>query len=356
MQFGVQLGYDALPKWFDADEDGRATLEIPAQNPKYCALLSRAAGYVTMRATWQKGVIPDDGLPMEFTFKVPAATTVGGIIIDEKGKPVHGAKVEFTAVTSMSSAVQPVLSPCYKAASTTDKDGQWRCTTAPAEMENAWINVAHPDYFVDRTFSTGHFVTDRLNDLRDLHHTWTLKKGFRVTGRIVNEEGKPVPDASLAICRLNSPSGVPIQKTDAEGRFVFDRVEVATDFDTDDPISLTIAVLKPGYAPNIETILLRRAQIILGKVTDAKTKKPIPKFVVERAFEGVGGYPDGLYWIGQYFDGKEGKYRGSVNMAPTGGRYTYRALADGYEPAVSQSTLFDETEETIDFQLQPKRK
>ena len=44
------------------------------------------------------------------------------------------------------------------------------------------------------------------------------------------------------------------------------------------------------------TIVLKQPQIITGRVIDARTKQPIPEFIVERAFEDVAGHPDGLYW------------------------------------------------------------
>jgi hypothetical protein len=66
------------------------------------------------------------------------------------------------------------------------------------------------------------------------------------------------------------------------------------------------------------------------------------------------GSPNGLYWASDVTRGKNGTYRKEVSMTPITGRYTYRALAEGYETAVSKSTPFTEGETTINFELKPK--
>lgn len=104
-----------------------------------------------------------------------------------------------------------------------------------------------------------------------------------------------------------------------------------------------------------ETIVMRRAQIIVGTVKDAMTKEPIKDFIVERAFEKTAGEPGGLWWLKEGIRGKDGKYKMTVTMPPSStGSYTYRIVAEGYEPAVSKSTPFTEGETTIDFELTPK--
>ena len=96
-------------------------------------------------------------------------------------------------------------------------------------------------------------------------------------------------------------------------------------------------------------------QIITGTVIDARTKQPIPEFIVERAFENVAGYPNGLFWAStDVTDGKNGAYRTKVSMPPRNGSYTYRARAVGYETSVSKSTPFIEGETTVNFELQRK--
>ena len=101
-----------------------------------------------------------------------------------------------------------------------------------------------------------------------------------------------------------------------------------------------------------KTIVLRQPQIIIGTVIDARTKQPIPEFIVERAFEKVAGYPDGLYWAAtDVTSGKNGTYRQHVSMPPHNGSYTYRVRAAGYETSVAKSTPFTEGETAVHFEL-----
>lgn len=111
--------------------------------------------------------------------------------------------------------------------------------------------------------------------------------------------------------------------------------------------------VKPGTI--IETIVLKRPQVIVGQVIDAATKKAIPEFVFKRAFENVGGFPDGLFWTADEVRGTDGEYQATITMPPNNGSYTYKILATGYEPALSKSTPFQEGETRIDFELKKSR-
>ena len=460
-RFGVQLGTDDGPVWQDGDAQGRFVATLPKREPGYCYLLVRAGGYAPMRAFWR------DALPTEFTFEMTKAVTVGGTVLDESGKPIAGATVSFSG--GHHDAVRRAESSFYQEKLATDEQGRWKCDLAPPNISSASINVRHPDYAYD----TGNYGQDqRIPELLKLTHTWTMKRGFSVKGRVVDAEGKPIAGATLAIGELNwYPDEGPFQHTDADGRYHFKRVAPHYNLDNpanDSPLRFTISVLKPGFMPVMEsvpgyggrplgsstkdervvdltlkrgatlklrvvdaqnkpikgvwvipntwrgtnalralrqfgipketdeqggwqwtdvplgesigydvfkngysdvrdfkiqvndatvekTIVLKQPQIITGTVIDASTKQPIPEFIVERAFENVGGYPGGLFWTtAEATSGKNGTYRKQVTMPPHNGSYTYRARAAGYEPSVNKSTPFTEGETTVNFELQRK--
>ena len=246
-RFGVQLGAYDGPVWHDGDPHGRFMATLPKREPGYCYLLVRAEGYAPMRAFWR------DPLPAEFTFEMTKAITVGGLVMDESGKPIAGAKVLFSGGHHDSDPARRAESSFFEEEFTTDERGRWKCDLAPANISDASINVHHRDYAND----TGNYSQDqRIPELLNLTHTWTIKKGFTVKGRVVDTDGKPVTGATLAIGELNlyADEG-PFQHTDADGRYRFERVAPHYDLANDDqPIRFTVSVVKPGFMPVMESV------------------------------------------------------------------------------------------------------
>lgn len=469
-QIGIQLGGKNERIWQAGDRDGRFTVTLPTRTPRYCYLLARADGYAPIRAFW--GINQDyveDPLPAEFTFKMTKAITVGGTVVDQDNQPIANASVLFSAGSKKTNPMQRAQNGFYKKNYITDQKGQWRCHLAPSTISDASIKVTHPDYVSP---SATYDQSKQISELRDLKHTWTLKKGFEITGRVVDKEGTPVEGAVLALGELNTSSREgPFARTDADGWYRFE--QVSPQYDTrsvNSSIAFTVTIMKRGYMPVFEsvpgygnrplkdsteqkrimnftlkrgvklklhvvdsqnqpvkgawvmlkswhdttalqviqeyavpmetnaqgnwewdnappdepihydivkrgfadirdlqitvdgaetekTVILKQPQLITGKVIDAKTRQPITKFIVERAFENMAGYPDGLYWASDLTRGKNGTYKKRVTMPPHNGHYTYRARAEGYETAVSKSTPFEEGKTTVvNFELQPKPK
>jgi beta-lactamase regulating signal transducer with metallopeptidase domain len=459
---GVRIGGDKEPTWYDSDQDGSYLATIPTRTPRYCYLLVRADGHAPMRAFWWNDTDnAADLLPAEFTFEMTKAVTVGGTVVDPDGKPVSGATVLFSAREERVGQARREQVTFNEEKYTTDDLGRWRCHLAPEKISSATINVTHPEFSIDnRNYS----LDKQIDELRQLTHRSTLKSGFVVTGRVVGEEGAPIEGATLTLCELNTSSHEgPFARTDADGRYRFERVSPRYDLPSDDDaIRFTISIVKSGFAPVIqsvpgygrrplndstkknrivdftlrqgvpltlrvfdsqkqpikgawvlpdnwrdttalrvlqqfgiprhtdeqgvwkwmnapageqigydvmqrgfadvrnhtievtnraveETIVLKQPQIITGTVIDAESRKPIAEFVVERAFENMAGYPDGLSWTSDSTRGKDGEYRKRVTMPSDS--YTYRVLAEGYKPAVSKSTRFTEGKTKVNFEL-----
>lgn len=402
-------------------------------------------------------------LPAEFTFKMTKSTPVGGLVIDDDGRPVKGATVRFSATNRDSDSAERAESTISQEKILTDANGAWLCGNAPQNIVSASLQVSHPDFALEnRSYS----LDDRIDELCQRKLIWKLKKGLKVGGRVVDAKGHPMAGVCLVLCQLNTRTDLPIQKTDADGRYQFPALPRPDESIVHDPIALTVTALKPGFMPvmervpgfgkrplgdstesersvditlkkgvtlsfrvldsqkkpivnawvnpmswhdtpaleslreygipdrtdengiwqwndaplgekiqfaiespgfarihqlsitdkkGIETIVMKRPQVIVGRVIDAESKKVIPEFVFKRAFENVGGFPDGLFWTADEIRGVDGEYQATISMPPNNGRYTYKVLAAGYEPAVSKSTAFQEGETRIDFELNKSR-
>ncbi|MFK7778116.1 MAG: M56 family metallopeptidase, partial [Gimesia sp.] len=253
-QIGVQLGYKQDRVWQTGDGEGIFTATLPTRTPDYCYLLARADGYAPMRAFWRYSKEKnDDALPAEFTFKMTNAITVGGTVVDEDNQPIENASVLFSASSKNTNPVQRAKTSFYQEKFVTDQRGRWRCNLAPSTMSDASIKVSHPDYVSPAaTFDQ----TKQIPELRELKHSWTLKKGFVITGQVVDKEGTPITGAILALGELNTSSREgPFARTDAEGRYRFERVSPHNAIrKNDSSIRFTITIMKRGYMPIFESV------------------------------------------------------------------------------------------------------
>ncbi|MCA9017851.1 MAG: hypothetical protein KDA77_21180, partial [Planctomycetaceae bacterium] len=251
---GIQLDYQGETDWQTEEQNGIFTVTVPTRIPRYCNLFVRAEGYAPMRAYW--GVNQDyaaDPLPAEFAFQMTKAITVGGRVIDQDNRPIVNARVLLGASSKKTDPTQRALTGFYNEEYRTDQQGQWRCELAPETISSATINVTHPDYV---SLPTNYDQTAQIEELRNLTHSWTLKKGFVLTGRVVDSDGVPVAGAKLALGELNSSSSEgPFAVTDVAGRYRFENVAPMYDIrDNQDPIRFTIMVMKRGYAPVFEAV------------------------------------------------------------------------------------------------------
>jgi beta-lactamase regulating signal transducer with metallopeptidase domain len=104
--------------------------------------------YVPLHAMWSKEIQSDGSdIPEEFRFTMKPGTKIGGIVRDENGRPVRGAKVEIYNASSIPynvvrsgqpKGIRPV--PCAwlaegDTAIVTDAQGRWEATNVPVDVD-----------------------------------------------------------------------------------------------------------------------------------------------------------------------------------------------------------------------------
>ena len=216
-------------------ENGVYRFSIPDDLDAF-SLLATGESRVRMRATWRVNDIPD-----EFTFELPQGTKISGRIVDEKRKSIEGAKVHLLVSTNQE------LTPhrfYYDYFVTTDKDGNWSSNDMPAELNEIWIRLEHPDFISDNIF--GQTVDNApVEALRDGSHVAQMKRGALLRGTVTDEAGKPIQGATVYQGGDRWGSKYPSTTTDEAGVFQFQNYR---------PGQIVLTAVAKGFAPDLKEI------------------------------------------------------------------------------------------------------
>jgi len=166
---------------------------------------------------------------------------LGGRVIDEAGRAIEGATVEFRKPEGFHSRFDQVMdfSDALSFRTSTDPEGRFDLDAAPRIAE-AELHVQREGYLAYAETAPELPDTEMLITLRRTH----VAEGT-LSGRVIDSHGAPVPDARVAL-------GVELTRTDEYGLFHFDLTA------TDSPNRMTegfgmqtkrIVALKEGFQP-----------------------------------------------------------------------------------------------------------
>jgi beta-lactamase regulating signal transducer with metallopeptidase domain/uncharacterized GH25 family protein/thiol-disulfide isomerase/thioredoxin len=197
---------------YTTDAQGFATVKLP-KTVQILRLWANKAGYCGEFKNFQTDaavhalVIPDD-----YQFRLVKGTPIGGVIKDPDGRPIQGAKVQFSYSGNF-----------YGKNVLTDADGRWNFNDVRPDEEIVLIKVTHPDYLSDR--NGGEIQKEQkitTAALRAQTASIVLRRGLRIAGQVADPSGKPVKGAVLLWG--DTPywqKSVPPRVADAEGHFQF---------------------------------------------------------------------------------------------------------------------------------------
>jgi len=184
-----------------------------------------------------------------------------------------------------------------------------------------------------------------------------LKPGGHIRIRVVDEQGKGLAKTRIFLQRWRG-------RVDY---FEFDHVDDYCDkdgiwewneapldeFQADINAPGRMGLPKQSLTAREEEYVFTPPQMLLasGRVIDAKTHQPIPKF---RVIPGIrNDYNKKLIWINRLgFTATDGTYRVPLGIGEDCPGYVVRIEAENYKPAVSRDFKFDEGEIEYDFELQ----
>ncbi|MFO0843379.1 MAG: carboxypeptidase regulatory-like domain-containing protein [Gemmataceae bacterium] len=432
---------------YTTDADGVAMVRRPNEVDLMRIWVSKP-GHAGLFRGWEKGTHDQGrGLPKSFTFQLNKATTVGGRVVDEKGRGVAGARVEaqceVDGAKKLPDGVAYHTTLAYGAgAAVTDKDGRWKLENVPVPASSFSLRIAHPEYVSDtrdgglqqeqgvttaqlrageavvrlaaggrvagsvtdaagkpvagalvvfddnayyghgrqevRTDKQGNYSLPTLKpgrhpvtviargympqrrevDLKAgrLTEDFRLGPGKALRVKVVDEAGKPVQASFTATkwrgseaIRPWGSTGIP-HNTNADGVYVWDWAPAdAVVFWVFAKGLQTRMNLPLTAGEGAQTLVMRRVPAVAGRVTDAKTGKPVGKFRVYRVIE----FGSGTFVVERRepIDGKAGVYHTLLERDDV----DYRLLveADGYRTALSRPSLVKGKAKEVDFALEP---
>ncbi|MDR1271262.1 MAG: redoxin domain-containing protein [Planctomycetaceae bacterium] len=259
-----------------ADENGVAVIPYKKEGMKYFSISVKTAGFTPFYAEWKE---PErDPIPAEYTFRLDKAMSIGGVVLDDAGKPLAGVNVNFSFPWGIRQRIIHDHFHCT-AERTTDQNGQWKYESFPIEClgRTETFTLKHPDF--QTLYKRIPVAQFKPNEKEEFTASITMQKGITVAGNIIDTEGKPVVGAVVYgsnKTRSNQPEKT---ATDEKGRFEFKNwIEAQGQY---------IIVRAKGFAPemkdgiwvhpNMEPIgfTLKAGKTIRAKVVNTEGK-PVP--------------------------------------------------------------------------------
>ena len=236
------------------------------------------------RASRVNGYLVSTQPTQNVSIQMPAAGTLSGRVIDDKGRPVKGAKV-YTHCYPSVQPIEGVLSD------TTDADGKYAITDLavwdvanekPQKVgENAFevvascsFSVRHPEYGTEKPSYT------KIPSTVDV----TLEPAAVIEGQVIDRKtSKPVANAAVSIQGIHPTNGYQEVKADEQGRYRLTSVaagkyNIWADAEKRTCIAIDSLEVKAGKTYSNKDITLVEGGWLEGRVTNAKTGKPISEW------------------------------------------------------------------------------
>ena len=224
------------------------------------------------------------GRPASVQIKLRAGQrSVGGVVVDEDGKPVVGATVRLGAYLGKPQRpAAGVVDLVCDIDAVTDAQGRWSLQVVDESPNNLHFHVRHPDFVF-----TWRQPRPVAKDLLSGAAKTVLKRGIQVTGKVLDEQGHPVAGAGVVAAQTGEPviDFTPRIVTKQDGAFCFVLA----------PGANTLTVQALGRSPGFRTLQIKeptevafnlpRGRVVRGKVVDPEGK-PVGGAGVTAVLEG----------------------------------------------------------------------
>jgi hypothetical protein len=202
-------------------KEGIATLNLPNEST-YLVMKANAPNRIPLEVRWQQTTVP-----AKFSFTLSKGQTIGGIVHDERGKPIEGVTVEGLVASSRVADEGEVCPVIGGELGKTDAQGIWRAETATLEPLEMRLKLSHEKYFSDVGYGKRRLDNEQI---RDLKHVEVLEDKLAPQGVVKTADGKGVDKATLYVVKTDEKvsfeNGVVVSNatatavTDKDGAYV----------------------------------------------------------------------------------------------------------------------------------------
>ncbi|HEX8833332.1 MAG TPA: carboxypeptidase regulatory-like domain-containing protein, partial [Abditibacteriaceae bacterium] len=253
------------------DAAGKASFELSAA-PALAKLTARVAvhapGYAVNGVTLVAG-------KKERTISLEKGKSVSGVVTDAGGKPVAGANVQLRYVMGKNFVWLQSLPIQTTYSASTDANGEWTLhdipTTGTAQFElndPAYVRVT-----CELSLNPGSVAPPLI-----------ARPGANLTGRAVDEAGRPVAGIRISAQGQNGSYGWAESTTDADGRYKLTGLgsgayNVTPDQKEDSALTAAAiegAKAREGHTVALADLVLTPGALIQGTVVDDESGEPIP--------------------------------------------------------------------------------
>jgi protocatechuate 3,4-dioxygenase beta subunit len=250
-----------------------------------------------------------------------SGVVVFGQVTDLQGQPVSGVTVGNTRSRAMWNCIT----------TETDEEGMYRLGIVDKGDLILW--AVHDSYapYVERSVLAGRQVERRI-DIQ-------LEDPYVLNGRVVDGDNNSFPEATVVISEYNGVRNLDRNRhlCDPNGRFTIPNAPAEGELELRVfGEGITGKDHKVDFDQDECLIVVRRSGKIYGKVVDAMTGEPVPKFLVKMTASRVGirtyGYSATWSKEGYTFDSSEGLFDTGRQDLPINGQYQITVSAEGYAP------------------------
>lgn len=263
-----------------ADAEGRCEITVPAEAPEWFSVAAHSDGFVPLEVSWKAADFVS-GPPAGHTFALTRGEVIGGVVRDEQGRPIAGAKVIVWVRSPTARGKEKEQVDTTRFPVVTDAEGRWRAAYLPrgtAPDAQLMVRLEHPD-FASELVGFSRRLT--AAEARTLEHAEVMTAGVALKGRVIGPNGEPVKDARVALDEAaNADPGDTTFRatTDAAGRFRFAHIKHQKD--RRGGHQERVSVQAPGLAPEVRLVeigpdmppvevRLKAARPLRGRVVDA---------------------------------------------------------------------------------------
>jgi len=209
----------ALPTTFTSDAQGLADVLWPGQGTERLTITVSKPDHTARRMLWD--LKTGDTVPAAHTIKLRGAIRIGGTVVDPDNQPVAGATVILGRywMGGERRGAKGDDVEFERQEHTTGADGRWAAGNIPPEiLARIGITARHPDFLNARVI--GNPTRETLASLTNQTHVLTLPRGLDASGRVVDEQDQPIPNATVWLGDRNTAERQET-RTDTDGRFTF---------------------------------------------------------------------------------------------------------------------------------------